>query len=166
MPVGPKVTPMTSNDATVSRLRDAVQQVMPSVRADLEALDIESVEVVKGAAAASLYGSRAASGVPGVIDEQLGLLRPGGTCREGDGDEEGKRAEETRKKRREQGKGTEKKKREKKLKKKVKKAANAVPNTVKQAVGAMIWSIPKAIWPCASPTKTSTSSTTSSTTPG
>ncbi|HLV26181.1 MAG TPA: SusC/RagA family TonB-linked outer membrane protein, partial [Gemmatimonadales bacterium] len=31
--------------------------------ADLEALDIESVEVVKGAAAASLYGSRAANGV-------------------------------------------------------------------------------------------------------
>ena len=30
---------------------------------DLDALDIESVEVVKGAAAASLYGSRAASGV-------------------------------------------------------------------------------------------------------
>jgi TonB-linked SusC/RagA family outer membrane protein len=31
--------------------------------ADLEALDIESVEVIKGAAAASLYGSRAANGV-------------------------------------------------------------------------------------------------------
>ena len=31
--------------------------------ADLEAMDIESIEVVKGAAAASLYGSRAASGV-------------------------------------------------------------------------------------------------------
>lgn len=31
--------------------------------ADLDALDIESVEVVKGAAAASLYGSRAANGV-------------------------------------------------------------------------------------------------------
>ena len=31
--------------------------------ADLEAMDIESMEVVKGAAAASLYGSRAASGV-------------------------------------------------------------------------------------------------------
>ncbi|MDQ3996806.1 MAG: carboxypeptidase-like regulatory domain-containing protein, partial [Gemmatimonadota bacterium] len=31
--------------------------------ADLESIDIESVEVVKGAAAASLYGSRAASGV-------------------------------------------------------------------------------------------------------
>ena len=31
--------------------------------ADLESMDIESVEVVKGAAAASLYGSRASSGV-------------------------------------------------------------------------------------------------------
>src|SRR5690606_37504545 len=31
--------------------------------ADLNASDIESVEVVKGAAAASLYGSRAAAGV-------------------------------------------------------------------------------------------------------
>src|SRR5690606_34099342 len=31
--------------------------------ADLESLDIESIEVVKGAAAASLYGSRAANGV-------------------------------------------------------------------------------------------------------
>ncbi len=31
--------------------------------ADLDALDIESIEVVKGAAAASLYGSRAANGV-------------------------------------------------------------------------------------------------------
>jgi len=31
--------------------------------ADLEALDIESIEVVKGAAAASLYGSRASNGV-------------------------------------------------------------------------------------------------------
>src|SRR4029078_2128533 len=31
--------------------------------ADLESMDIESIEVVKGAAAASLYGSRAQSGV-------------------------------------------------------------------------------------------------------
>ena len=30
---------------------------------DIEALDIESIEVIKGAAAASLYGSRAAAGV-------------------------------------------------------------------------------------------------------
>src|SRR5690606_34341699 len=31
--------------------------------ADIDALDIESIEIVKGAAAASLYGSRAANGV-------------------------------------------------------------------------------------------------------
>jgi TonB-linked SusC/RagA family outer membrane protein len=37
--------------------------ILAASSVDLEALDIESVEVVKGAAAASLYGSRAASGV-------------------------------------------------------------------------------------------------------
>jgi TonB-linked SusC/RagA family outer membrane protein len=44
--------------------------------ADLESLDIESVEVVKGAAAASLYGSRAQSGVI-----QIRTKRGGGTLR-------------------------------------------------------------------------------------
>ena len=38
-------------------------QAFSGSTADLEAMDIESIEVVKGAAAASLYGSRAASGV-------------------------------------------------------------------------------------------------------
>ncbi len=38
-------------------------QAFGAASADLEALDIESIEVVKGAAAASLYGSRAQSGV-------------------------------------------------------------------------------------------------------
>lgn len=38
-------------------------QAFGAASADLESLDIESVEVVKGAAAASLYGSRAQSGV-------------------------------------------------------------------------------------------------------
>jgi TonB-linked SusC/RagA family outer membrane protein len=38
-------------------------QAFGASTADLEAMDIESMEVVKGAAAASLYGSRAASGV-------------------------------------------------------------------------------------------------------
>ena len=38
-------------------------QSFGAATADLEAMDIESIEVVKGAAAASLYGSRAASGV-------------------------------------------------------------------------------------------------------
>jgi TonB-linked SusC/RagA family outer membrane protein len=37
--------------------------ILGSSIADLDALDIESIEVIKGAAAASLYGSRAASGV-------------------------------------------------------------------------------------------------------
>ncbi len=37
--------------------------ILGSSLVDLDALDIESVEVVKGAAAASLYGSRAANGV-------------------------------------------------------------------------------------------------------
>jgi TonB-linked SusC/RagA family outer membrane protein len=38
-------------------------QAFGAATADLEAMDIESIEVVKGAAAASLYGSRAQSGV-------------------------------------------------------------------------------------------------------
>ncbi len=38
-------------------------QAFGASTADLEAMDIESIEVVKGAAAASLYGSRAQSGV-------------------------------------------------------------------------------------------------------
>jgi TonB-linked SusC/RagA family outer membrane protein len=37
--------------------------ILSSSMVDLDALDIQSIEVVKGAAAASLYGSRAASGV-------------------------------------------------------------------------------------------------------
>lgn len=38
-------------------------QAFTGSSADLEAMDIESIEVVKGAAAASMYGSRASSGV-------------------------------------------------------------------------------------------------------
>ena len=37
--------------------------ILSESSADLNSLDVESVEVVKGAAGASLYGSRAASGV-------------------------------------------------------------------------------------------------------
>jgi TonB-linked SusC/RagA family outer membrane protein len=40
-----------------------LSQAFDGSSADLESMDIESVEVVKGAAAASLFGSRAASGV-------------------------------------------------------------------------------------------------------
>jgi TonB-linked SusC/RagA family outer membrane protein len=47
--------------------------------ADLEALDIESVEVIKGAAAASLYGSRAASGVIQIRTKRGAGLAEGGT---------------------------------------------------------------------------------------
>ena len=46
---------------------------------DLEALDIESVEVIKGAAAASLYGSRAASGVIQIRTKRGAGLPEGGT---------------------------------------------------------------------------------------
>ena len=48
--------------------------------ADLESMDIESVEVVKGAAAASLYGSRAAAGVI-QIRTRRGSNLPEGTTR-------------------------------------------------------------------------------------
>ncbi|HEY0994470.1 MAG TPA: SusC/RagA family TonB-linked outer membrane protein [Gemmatimonadaceae bacterium] len=47
--------------------------------ADLEALDIESVEVVKGAAAASLYGSRASSGVIQIRTRRGANLAEGAT---------------------------------------------------------------------------------------
>lgn len=46
---------------------------------DLESLDIESVEVVKGAAAASLYGSRAASGVIQITTARGSQLAEGTT---------------------------------------------------------------------------------------
>ncbi|HXG71050.1 MAG TPA: SusC/RagA family TonB-linked outer membrane protein [Gemmatimonadaceae bacterium] len=48
--------------------------------ADLESLDIETVEVVKGAAAASIYGSRAAAGVIQIRTRRGGML-PEGTTR-------------------------------------------------------------------------------------
>src|SRR5687767_7013183 len=48
--------------------------------ADLESMDIESIEVVKGAAAASLYGSRAAAGVI-QIRTRRGSALPEGTTR-------------------------------------------------------------------------------------
>lgn len=48
--------------------------IMTESSADLSTLDIESVEVVKGAAAASLYGSRAASGVVQIRTARGGSL--------------------------------------------------------------------------------------------
>ena len=47
--------------------------------ADLESLDIESVEIVKGAAAASLYGSRAQSGVIQIRTKRGSSLASGAT---------------------------------------------------------------------------------------
>ena len=48
--------------------------------ADLESMDIESVEVVKGAAAASLYGSRASSGVIQIRTKRGSSLASGATA--------------------------------------------------------------------------------------
>ena len=47
--------------------------------ADLESLDIESIEIVKGAAASSLYGARAATGVIQIRTRRGGELTPGPT---------------------------------------------------------------------------------------
>ena len=47
--------------------------------ADLEAIDIESVEIIKGAAAASLYGSRAQSGVIQIRTKRGSALASGST---------------------------------------------------------------------------------------
>jgi len=47
---------------------------------DIDALDVESIEVVKGAAAASLYGSRAAAGVISITTKR-GKELPEGTTR-------------------------------------------------------------------------------------
>jgi TonB-dependent SusC/RagA subfamily outer membrane receptor len=53
--------------------------ILTSGTADLNSLDIESVEVVKGAAAASLYGSRAASGVIQIKTRRGNALASGQT---------------------------------------------------------------------------------------
>ncbi|HEY4217931.1 MAG TPA: SusC/RagA family TonB-linked outer membrane protein [Gemmatimonadaceae bacterium] len=53
----------TSINKSTSPLLVVDGVILSGSSADLNSLDIESVEVVKGAAAASLYGSRAASGV-------------------------------------------------------------------------------------------------------
>jgi TonB-dependent SusC/RagA subfamily outer membrane receptor len=47
--------------------------------ADLESLDIESIEVIKGAAASSLYGSRASAGVISIRTKRGSDLRDGET---------------------------------------------------------------------------------------
>lgn len=54
-------------------------QSFGAASADLEALDIESIEVVKGAAAASLYGSRAQAGVIQIRTKRGGSIVEGAT---------------------------------------------------------------------------------------
>jgi TonB-linked SusC/RagA family outer membrane protein len=54
-------------------------QAFGAASADLESMDIESIEVVKGAAAASLYGSRAASGVIAIRTRRGSDLTAGST---------------------------------------------------------------------------------------
>jgi TonB-linked SusC/RagA family outer membrane protein len=54
-------------------------QAFDGSSADLESMDIESVEVVKGAAAASLFGSRAASGVISIRTKRGNGLAEGQT---------------------------------------------------------------------------------------
>ena len=53
--------------------------ILSSNTADLNSLDIESIEVVKGAAGASLYGSRAASGVIQIRTSRGSDVAPGET---------------------------------------------------------------------------------------
>ncbi len=54
-------------------------QAFGASTADLESMDIESVEVVKGAAAASLYGSRASSGVISIRTRRAADMTLGAT---------------------------------------------------------------------------------------
>ncbi len=53
--------------------------ILGSNQVDVDALDIESIEVVKGASAASLYGSRAASGVINIRTARGNMLGVGQT---------------------------------------------------------------------------------------
>jgi len=53
--------------------------ILSSASPDLNSLDIESIEIVKGAAGASLYGSRAASGVIQIRTARGNNLAPGTT---------------------------------------------------------------------------------------
>jgi TonB-linked SusC/RagA family outer membrane protein len=57
-----------------------LSQSFDASSADLESMDIESVEVVKGAAAASLYGSRAAAGVIQIRTKRGNSLATGATA--------------------------------------------------------------------------------------
>jgi TonB-linked SusC/RagA family outer membrane protein len=53
--------------------------ILGNTTADIESMDIESIEVIKGAAAASLYGSRAAAGVISITTARGRALAAGQT---------------------------------------------------------------------------------------
>jgi TonB-linked SusC/RagA family outer membrane protein len=78
-------SPITLRSPTSVRLSNSPLIVVDGVilgsgTVDIESLDIESLEVVKGASAASLYGSRAAAGVVSIRTKR-GLDLPLGTTR-------------------------------------------------------------------------------------
>jgi len=56
-----------------------LSQSFSGTTADIEALDIETIEVVKGAAAASMYGSRAANGVVSITTRRGSDIQSGRT---------------------------------------------------------------------------------------
>ena len=60
---GPQSINATGRDQSPMFIVDGVEQIASASIADINPNDIESIEVVKGAAAASLYGSRAGYGV-------------------------------------------------------------------------------------------------------
>lgn len=64
-------TTMTGNNSPLY-IVDGV--ILAASTVDVDALDIETIEVVKGAAAASLYGSRAANGVVQITTKRGNLL--------------------------------------------------------------------------------------------
>lgn len=70
------VTTITGNNSPLY-IVDGV--ILSSSTVDVESLDIESIEVVKGAAAASLYGSRAANGVINIRTKRGANMSEGST---------------------------------------------------------------------------------------
>lgn len=70
------VTTITGNNSPLY-IVDGV--ILSSSTVDVESLDIESIEVVKGAAAASLYGSRAANGVINIRTKRGANISEGST---------------------------------------------------------------------------------------
>ena len=52
--------------------------------ADIGSLDVESIEIVKGAAAASLYGSRASNGVDAITHDEPAITARSAATRSGE----------------------------------------------------------------------------------